>query len=119
MDMFHLGQIARVEFEDIAHDVMMVGRKLRITIKDDGFVDVWHSGDVRNRYKYHWVKDEMKEEIYRHDNAPDARWKHLSTFPKHFHDGSEERVGESSINDDPAQAVREFLLFVREKLSRV
>ena len=118
MNTFQFEQIARVEFEDIVEDVYEVGRKLRITIKDDGFVDVWYSSDVRSRYKYHWVKDEAKGEIYRHDNAPDARWRHLNTFPKHFHDGREDKVTESRISDDPAQAVREFLMFVREKLSR-
>ena len=37
-------------------------------------------------------------------------------FPKHFHDGSEDNVGESHISDSPDQALREFLHFVRIKL---
>jgi hypothetical protein len=38
------------------------------------------------------------------------------TFPKHFHDGSEGNVVESHVGDDPENALREFLAFVRQKL---
>ena len=38
------------------------------------------------------------------------------TFPKHLHDGSEERVVESFISDVPEEALRQFLAFVRDKL---
>jgi hypothetical protein len=43
-------------------------------------------------------------------------WQSVSIFPRHFHDGSEDRVIESSMSEDPAQALREFLGFAREKL---
>lgn len=55
-------------------------------------------------------------DLYRHDNAPHGKWRAVSTFPKHFHDGSEDRVEESQISDNPEQAPREFLSFVRSKL---
>lgn len=55
-------------------------------------------------------------DLYRHDNAPHGKWRAVSTFPKHFHDGSEDRVEESQISDNPEQALREFLSFVRSKL---
>ena len=41
----------------------------------------------------------------------------MKTFPKHFHDGSEENVVGSDISDEPEEAVREFLTFVRRKLA--
>ena len=44
------------------------------------------------------------------------RWRYVATFPKHFHDGSESNVVESHISDDPKEAIREFLTFVRHKL---
>jgi hypothetical protein len=49
----------------------------------------------------------------RHDNIPHAKWKFVKTFPKHFHNGSEENVIESNISDNPEKAIREFLKFVR------
>ncbi len=55
--------------------------------------------------------------IYRHDNVPDGRWASVLTFPKHCHDGQEDRVCESSLSDDPERAIREFLTIVRDRLS--
>lgn len=43
--------------------------------------------------------------------------KYVETFPKHFHNGSEENVVESNISDEQ-EAIREFLTFVREKLTK-
>jgi len=42
----------------------------------------------------------------------------VETFPRHFHDGSETCVLESCISAVPEEALREFLGFVREKLSQ-
>lgn len=53
---------------------------------------------------------------YHHDNAPHDRWRHVATFPGRFHDGSNSNVVESHISDDPKDALREFLTFVRHKL---
>ena len=44
------------------------------------------------------------------------KWRHVATFPKHFHDGGESKVVERHISDDPEDAMREFLTFVRHKL---
>jgi hypothetical protein len=41
----------------------------------------------------------------------------MKTFPKHFHDGSDENIEESYLSDDPVDAVRSFLAFARRKLS--
>ena len=41
---------------------------------------------------------------------------HVSTFPKHFHDGSELNVVASHLSSDPLQAIREFCTFVRQVL---
>jgi len=35
------------------------------------------------------------------------------THPKHFHNGSQRKVEESQINDEPIWGVREFMDFVR------
>lgn len=58
----------------------------------------------------------VEGDIYRHDNLPDRAAKRLATFPKHFHEGSVGNIVESRIGDDPDQAIRQFLAFVREVL---
>jgi len=84
--------------------------KLRLDI-----VDVFVSGS--GRYSHHWERRlTSKDDLYRHDNAPHEKWHHVATFPKHFHDGSEGNVTESHINNDPQEAIRQFLTFVRHKL---
>jgi hypothetical protein len=75
---------------------------------------VWLSPDS-TRYSYHWEQRAKRGLIYRQDNAPDHP--NVSTFPKHFHNGSENAVEESFIPDDPAIVLRQFLAFVRAKLT--
>ena len=43
----------------------------------------------------------------------------LSTFPNHFHDGSEDRVCESKLEEDPGKGLRNFLVFVKGKLDQL
>lgn len=89
--------------------------KLRLDIVDGSLLDVFIS--VSGRYAYHWERRLIsRDDLYRHDNAPHGKWRHVATFPKHFHDGSESKVVESQISDDPEDAIREFLTFVRHKL---
>jgi hypothetical protein len=89
--------------------------KLRLDIVDGSLLDVFIS--VSGRYAYHWERRLIsRDDLYRHDNAPHGKWRHVATFPKHFHDGSESKVVESQISDDPEDAMREFLTFVRHKL---
>jgi hypothetical protein len=40
----------------------------------------------------------------------------MKSFPKHFHNGSEENITESNIPDEPMEAVRLFLTFIRQML---
>lgn len=51
-----------------------------------------------------------------HDNFPDPCWKEVSTYPKHFHNGSQNNIEESRINDDPISGIREFMNFIRNIL---
>jgi len=89
--------------------------KLRLDIADDSLLDVYIS--VSGRYSYHRERRLIAAgDLYRHDNAPHDRWRHVATFPKHFHDGNDSNVVASHISDDPEQAIREFLTFVRHKL---
>ena len=112
--------LALTEFADIITHAETFGRraavplKLRLTVRDGTLVDVWLSPDL-SRYTYHWEQRAKRGLLYRHDNAPDHP--SISTFPKHFHNGSEDAVEESHIPDDPVIALRQFLIFVRAKLN--
>jgi hypothetical protein len=116
-----LQQIARLEFADIVIDAQVLTlstgdpHKLRLDILDGSLLDVFISAS--GRYSYHWERRLTPAgDLYRHDNAPHKKWRTVTTFPRHFHNGSEEIVVASHISDDPHQAIREFLTFVRRKL---
>lgn len=112
-----LKEIAEVEFPDIVEEAIVpFVNELRIILKEGSFVDVWFSLKLADRYSYHWERRGIDGKIFRHDNAPHKSWQFVTTFPKHFHDGSEDIVSESRISDAPEEALREFLSFVREKM---
>lgn len=89
-------------------------RKLRLYLIDTTFVDIWYSLD--GSYSYHWEQRHVRDAVYRHDNAPHQKWKNISTFPKHCHDGAQLNVTESFLPDDPDQAVEDFLCLVRTRM---
>lgn len=113
-------EIAEKEFSDIVENSeIIIGsgwrvRKVRFNICDNTFVDVWYSRS--GTYSFHWEHTNVRDYIYRQDNAPHNKWRHVNTFPKHCHDGSEENVVESTLSDNPNDALREFLSIVRKKL---
>lgn len=112
-----LREIAEAEFGDIVVDTYSPGlNELRIILVDGSLIDVWFSLKLEGRYSYHWEREAIDGTIYRHDNAPHKRWQRVKTFPKHFHDGSEEEVRESYLSDDPEEALREFLTFAQNRL---
>ena len=114
-----LSRLALAEFADVVIHAETLGRratiplKLRLTVRDGTLIDVWLSPDLA-RYSYHWEQRAKRGLIYRHDNAPDHPA--VSTFPKHFHNGSENAVEVSYTSDHPLDALRQFLTFVRAKL---
>ena len=117
VDVERLRKIAEIEFSDIVEDAFIPDmNELRIILTDGSFLDIWFSLKLSGRYSYHWERRRIDGKIFRHDNAPHKNWRSLATFPRHFHDGSEKKVTESFISEDPVMALREFLLFVREKM---
>lgn len=88
--------------------------KVRFYLCDGSIIDVYYS--TQGKYSYHWDRRLAGREIYRHDNAPHLSWKDIPTFPKHFHDGSEDVVISSHIPDDPESALREFLQFAAKHI---
>ena len=115
-----LKQIAETEYDDIIEDSEIIfsyagrARKLRLTLIDKTFIDIWYSVD--GDYSFHWEQRPIRSTVYRHDNAPHKRWSRIKTFPKHCHDGSQDNVTESHLSDTPEQALQEFLVLVRKKL---
>ena len=90
-------------------------RKLRLYLIDNTFVDIWYTSD--GSYSYHWEQRNIRNTIYRHDNAPHKKWRNISTFPKHCHDGNQLNVTESFLPDNYENAVEEFLRLVRERMA--
>jgi len=115
-----LKQIVDNEFAKYVNDVQEPFiNELRIKLNDDSFVDVWYSINLENRYSYHWERKHIDGSIYRHDNAPHIKWKDIETFPKHFHNKSEENVEASYISDKPENAIREMMNFVKTKIENI
>lgn len=112
-------EIATSEFADIVEfgTIMRTSSgelwKLRIFFYDETFLDVYLSRS--GKYSYHWDLRTRENKIYRHDNAPHGQWRHISTFPKHFHNGLEENVTESDVPDSPRDALRYFLRMIFEQ----
>ena len=118
-----LNELALSEYRDIVEGTELIlspaGRvqKLRIYLFDGNFIEVWYS--LKGDYSFHWERRFINGSLYRHDNAPHARWRHIATFPKHFHNGREDNVESSFISDSPEEALCDFLEFVRGKLAEI
>lgn len=113
-----LARIAEIEFYDIVEAVEKIGTKLRIMLIQEGFIDVWVSKKIKDRFGFHWEQKNTKL-FYRYDNFPNTKWKHISSFPYHFHDGSQENVIESSqFEKDIKEGFRAFLMWVRSELTK-
>ena len=112
--------VALGEFPGIILDARLhttetgVVQKLRLHIVDGSFLDIWLS--TSGRYSYHWEHRHISGRIYRHDNAPHEKWRKLKTFPRHFHNGSEDNVEESDLPDSPKASVRIFLSWIMSRI---
>ncbi|MCK4326395.1 hypothetical protein KAU86_02655 [bacterium] len=113
-------RIAEIEFSDIVEDTVFVQDTFRVLFSDRSYLDIWFSWKRRERYSYHWERRHIDGKIYRHDNIPHGKWKHVTTFPKHFHNGSEspEDVKVSKISEDAEEALREILVWARGMLKQ-
>jgi hypothetical protein len=116
VDLGKLKRIVDIEYSDIIRDSDIYHDKLRVFIRDGSIADIWFSKKIPGRFSYHWERRQIDGKIYRHDSFPDPQWSGLSTFPKHFHNGTQNTVQESDISDDPATGIREFMDFVKQML---
>lgn len=109
-------KVAAEQFSDVIVFAERLYGKLRMHVIDGSYVDVWFSRKIPGRYAYHWERRHIDGSIYRHNNRPHEHLKNMKSFPKHLHNGSEDDVKDSTINDNPVEAVREFLSFIRSRL---
>ena len=111
-----LSAIALIEFTDIVEETKVVENKLRIFLVDGSYIDVWLSVKRPGIYAFHWERRTINGTIYRYDNLPDKSARRLSTYPKHFHNGSESRIVEQDFGDKPEEILRNFLNFTKRKI---
>ncbi len=116
IDFDTLAETALLEFPDIVSSCKLLENKLRIHLTDGSYVDFWWGMKLPGKFAYHWERRSLDGKVFRHDNIPDARWKKVATFPKHFHKGSEETVEESFAPADPMEGMRFMLGFARDYL---
>ena len=110
-----LARIAEIEFSDIVDTTEFIGTKLRIMLTKGDFIDVWLSRKLLDRFGFH-LEEESTGLSYRYDNFPNTKWKYVSTYPYHFHDGSQDNVTDSSqFEKDVEKGFRSFMRWVRAK----
>lgn len=118
VDISELRGIIVNEYANIVSRIEIVHiNQLRIYLIDSSYLDIWFSLKLNNRYSYHWERKNIDGTIYQYDNVPHLKWKDILTFPKHFHNKTEENVEESHISDVPKKAVREMMNFIKDKTS--
>jgi Family of unknown function (DUF6516) len=117
VELSQLAKIIDIEYHDIVQGASEVYHdKIRAHLLDGSFIDIWFSKKISGRFSYNWERRHLDGTIFRHDNFPDPRWKTTPTFPKHFHDGSQTQVFESSTDDDPLTGLRQFMDFVHKTI---
>jgi hypothetical protein len=111
-----LARIAEIEFSEMVETTETMGTKLRIMLIKNGFIDVWVGRILEGRFGFHW-EEESTGKFYRYDNFPDTNWVQISTYPCHFHDGSQNTVRESSeFQKDIYAGFRDFMKWVRSRI---
>lgn len=113
-----LKRIAEVEFADIVKETFFVGYKVRIILIDNSFIDVHLSQRIPDKFSFHWECMSGPETLYRYDNFPDKKWRAVSTYPHHFHVGSQDSVKSSPFPFNSIDGFRAFMEFVSEKIKK-
>jgi hypothetical protein len=108
--------IAEVEFASIVDYAELMGAKLRLVLSDSSYVDVWLSRKLQGRFGFHWERRHIDGCFYRYDNFPNTNWRNVSTYPRHFHNGSQDEVVASPFSQEILQGFREFMAFAKSKL---
>ncbi len=110
-------RIAEIEFSDIIKNTYQIECKLRIILSNNSFIDVYLSQTLPDKFGFHWECKDRKGTIYRYDNFPDKKWRHVTTFPHHFHNGSQDTAEAAPFPLSAIAGFRAFMEFVRNKLT--
>lgn len=111
-----LARIAEIEFSEIVSDSALMGEKLRLFIHDTSYIDIWLSHTLKNRFGFHWERRHLDGTMFRYDNFPDTEWRAVNTYPRHFHNGSQDAVEAATFSPDLTEGFRDFLRFAAAKL---
>jgi hypothetical protein len=109
-----LERIVVIEFPGIVVSTRIDLNKLRVNLIDTSFVEVSLSFSLPDRWAFHWERRHVDSTLYRHDSIPHERWKAISSYPWHFHNGNEDAVEYSSFGSDPVANIRTFFNFVKK-----
>ena len=109
--------IAEVEFHRLIIDSQPLGDKLRLFLPDGSYIDAWLARRLNNRFGFHWERKHIDGTLYRYDNFPDTDWNCVTTYPYHFHNGSQKNVEASPFAPDALDGFRDFMRFVERKLA--
>jgi hypothetical protein len=111
-----LKRIAEVEFANIVKETFFVGYKIRIILIDNSFIDVHLSQRISDKFSFHWERMNSSGKLFRYDNFPDKKWRTVSTYPHHFHVGTQDIVKSSPFPLNTIDGFRSFMEFVQEKM---
>ena len=115
-----IADIAKKSFNDLVARADFLGGttaspdKVRISIIDGSFLDIWLSEE--GDYSYHWERRRQSGEIFRWDNAP--HHPQIKTYPDHFHKYNEQNVFSSKLSSNCDFAIREVLEFIRKYIRK-
>lgn len=112
-DLIAIKIIAEAEYSSIVLYSFILDYKLRIILMDKSFIDVNVSNKLKNKFGFHWETKNKLNEIYRYDNFPDINWRHLKSFPYHFHFQEQNNVIEPTFPKDLLNGFRGFMDFVK------
>jgi hypothetical protein len=115
-DITTIKRVIDIEYGDIVNNSLIYRDKLRVFIIDSSLVDIWFSKVIPDRFSFHWERRHIDGTLYRYDNFPDPRWKLVSTYPEHFHNGSQSQVQASNLCRDRLQSIHEFMDFIKSTL---
>lgn len=112
-----LRRIAEVEYGHLVVDGQPLGEKIRLFLVDGSYIDMWLSRRLQGRFGFHWERRHLDGTFFRYDNFPNTAWRNIATYPYHFHNGSQDNVIASPFESDLPAAFREFMDFVKARLT--
>lgn len=109
--------IARDRAADLLADIVQMDGRLRLVFHDTSFCDVHVAETMANRFSFHWERRHLDGTIYRYDTFPDRAARRFRSYPRHFHDGTQERIVAPPFRAGTLRGFTDFLDFIRERFA--